>query len=46
MQVHVISSGKVNKEVPSPTKVLFVNDSTYDRGSFDYDIIRDIGKFS
>jgi hypothetical protein len=42
IHVHAIYSGKGNGEVSSPIEVSFVNDSTYGRGSFDYDIRRDI----
>lgn len=38
LQVHVISSGEGNKEVASPTEESFLNDSTDDKGGFDYGI--------
>jgi aldehyde:ferredoxin oxidoreductase len=41
-QVHAINFGKGNEEESFPTKVCFVNGSTYDRWSFDYDIKRGI----
>jgi superfamily I DNA and RNA helicase len=42
IQVHAINSCKSNEDVLFPTEVSFVNGYTYDRGSVDYDIKREI----